>query len=391
MKMEGICGATQGFEAVMRLQEKSDSVRVRGNMESGLSLNEREDQALDWFVRRTDGLDAAEEQSFQEWLQADPAHAAAYAQWEGDWRQMDAAPAHGIERLRANLARDKAALAAAEQAVQQQQTERTSSSSWFARAASAFAGTFSSPRAMSAFAGLAMLIVGAAAWNYWWQPAFNETYTTARGEQADIALPDGSRLQLDTATRAEVALYRGHRDLTLPEGQVRLQVEKDADRPFDVLAGPLRITVVGTRFAVRYTPEIPGRDGVRVAVEEGRVRVARAGWFGDKGEVELTAGQQIVANANGTLGVVSTVAIADVAPWRDSRVSFDDVPLQQVLAEFERYGDSGMTVRDPAVAAMRITGTFDPRRLDNFKRVLPQALPVRLAHSGGQTEIVSIR
>lgn len=390
MKMEGICGATQGFEAVMRLHQKSDSVRMRENMESGLALNEREDQALDWFVRRTDGLDAAEEQSFQEWLQADPAHATAYAQWDGDWRQLDAVPAHGIEQLRANLARDKAAMAAAAQAAERQQAERpeqSSPGSWFSRAS----GAFFSPRAMSAFAGFVMLIAGAAVWNYWWQPVFSETYTTARGEQADIALPDGSRLQLDTATTAELALYRGHRDLTLPQGQVRLHVKSDADRPFDVLAGPLRITVVGTRFAVRYTPEIPGRDGVRVAVEEGRVRVARAGWFGDKGEVELTAGQQIVANANGTLGMVSSVAIADVAPWRDSRVSFDDVPLQQVLAEFERYGDSGMTVRDPAVAAMRITGTFDPRRLDNFRRVLPQALPVRLAQSGGLTEILPIR
>lgn len=359
-------------------------------MESGLSLNEREDQALDWFVRRTDGLDAAEEQSFQEWLHADPAHAAAYAQWEGDWRWLDAAPAQGIAQLRANLARDKTAMAAVHAAPHPQQArqpEQSSRASWFSR----LSGAFFSPRAMSAFAGFVMLIAGAAAWNYWWQPVFSETYRTARGEQADIALPDGSRLQLDTATTAALALYRGHRDLTLPEGQIRLQVKSDVDRPFDVLAGPLRITVVGTRFAVRYTPEIPGRDGVRVAVEEGRVRVARAGWFGDKGEVELTAGQQIVANANGTLGVVSSVAIADVAPWRDSRISFDDVPLQQVLAEFARYGDSGMTVRDPAVAAMRITGSFDPRRLDNFRRVLPQALPVRLSRSGDVTEIVSIR
>lgn len=387
MKMEGACGATQGFEAIMRLLRKSDSVRMRENMESGLSLNEREDQALDWFVRRTDGLDAAEEQSFQEWLHADPAHAAAYAQWEGDWRQLDAAPAQGIAQLRANLARDKAATHAVSYRQQARQPEQSSRASWFSR----LSGAFFSPRAMSACAGLVMLIAGAAAWNYWWQPVFSETYRTARGEQADIALPDGSRLQLDTATTAALALYRGRRDLTLPEGQIRLQVKSDADRPFDVLAGPLRITVVGTRFAVRYTPEIPGRDGVRVAVEEGRVRVARAGWFGDKGEVELTAGQQIVANANGTLGVVSSVAIADVAPWRDSRISFDDVPLQQVLAEFARYGDSGMTVRDPAVAAMRITGSFDPRRLDNFRRILPQALPVRLARSGDVTEIVSIR
>jgi transmembrane sensor len=173
----------------------------------------------------------------------------------------------------------------------------------------------------------------------------------------------------------------------LPEGQARFQVKGDAGRPFNVLAGPLCITVVGTRFAVRYTPDIPGHDGVRVAVEEGRVRVARAGWFGDKGEVELTAGQQIVSNANGTLGVVSNVALADVAPWRESRISFDNIPLKQVLAEFERYGDTQLQLADAHVAALRLTGTFDPNNLQNFTRVLPYALPVHLSKAGSVTEI----
>ncbi len=390
MKMEGICGATQGFEAIMRLHNKTGSVRMRENMESGLSLNERDDQALDWFVRRADGLDAADERAFQEWLRLDATHATAYAQWEGDWHQLDAAPASGIEQLRANLAHDKAMIAATDARPRPKTRAEQSPASWFSRISSA-SSAFFSPRPMSAFASVIVLIAGIAAWHYWWQPVFSESYMTVRGEQADIALPDGSRMQLDTATRAEVAQYRGHREVSLPEGQVRLQVASDADRPFDVLAGPLRITVVGTRFAVRYTPEIPGRDGVRVAVEEGRVRVARAGWFGDRNEVELTAGQQIIASANGTLGIVSSVAIADVAPWRDSRVSFDDVPLHQVLAEFERYGDSGMTVRDPAVAAMRLTGSFDPRHLENFTRVLPQALPVRFKQTGSGMEVVAIR
>jgi transmembrane sensor len=53
-------------------------------------------------------------------------------------------------------------------------------------------------------------------------------------------------------------------------------VQADPDRPFDVLAGPLRITVLGTRFSVRYTADASVPGGVRVAVEEGRVKVAPA-------------------------------------------------------------------------------------------------------------------
>lgn len=59
----------------------------------------------------------------------------------------------------------------------------------------------------------------------------------------------------------------------MPEGQAVFSIKGDPSRPFDVLAGPLRITVVGTRSSVRFTPGIRGEEGVQVAVEEGRVRV----------------------------------------------------------------------------------------------------------------------
>lgn len=351
-------------------------------MDTGLSSSGPDDQiqveALDWFVRRADGLDAAD-QAFQHWLHADPAHASAYAVWEGDWLELNAAPVDRVAQLRANLLRDKNT----ELQSRIRPTQDGVSTAWMQRALAAMFA----PRAILAGACLTVMIASVLAWTYWWQPVFSQSYVTARGEQTEVILPDGSRMQLDTATSTEVALYRSHRKVQLSQGQARFQVKGDVDRPFEVLAGPLRITVVGTRFAMRYTPEISGHDGVRVAVEEGRVRVARAGWFGDKGAIELTAGQQIVSNANGTLGVVSDVALAEVAPWRDSRVSFDNISLQQVLAEFERYGDTHLKLADARVATLRLTGTFDPHHLDNFLRVLPYALPVHLSRAGSVTEI----
>jgi transmembrane sensor len=145
-----------------------------------------------------------------------------------------------------------------------------------------------------------------------------------------------------------------------------------------VLAGPVRITVVGTRFAVRYTPGMAGYDGVRVAVEEGRVQVAAPG----AAPVLLKAGQQVVTDAAGTLGPVVAVPPSGIAPWRAHRVSFDDTPLSQALAELGRYGPTGITLQDPQLGALRLTGTFDPRHLDNFVRALPRVLPVRVVACG---------
>ncbi|SFU77740.1 FecR family protein [Polaromonas sp. YR568] len=336
-----------------------------------------DEAALDWFVRRTGGpLEASDEAAFQAWLTADDAHDAAFARHQNDWRRLDELPADGLRTLRQNLANDKAAAARAAPRPR----------AWW-RDLSAWA-----PQGALAAVALMVSCGGYLAWSLWQQqPVFEQSFATARGQQLEVVLPEGSRLRLDTLTNADVTLYRERREVRLPQGQAMFQVKGDPGRPFDVLAGPLRITVVGTRFSVRYTPGVPGRTGVHVAVEEGRVRVARAerSAAGDSA-VELVAGQQIASDMAGLLGAVSAVPATGIAPWRDSRVSFDNTPLDQALAEFERYGPVHLKVSEPAVAALRVTGTFDPRRLDNFSRMLPQVLPVRLREQGGEAEIISV-
>ncbi len=335
-----------------------------------------EREALAWFVRNRGGLSEGEARELAAWQVQDPANAQALARWQADWLQLDALPAQGVAQLRTHLAQDLARERAAVPAAVR--------GGWWAGTAAMAASV-----AMVAAGGLL-------AWHHWQQqPQFEKHIATRTGEQVDVQLPDGSSLRLDTATAIDVALFRQRREVRLPEGQAVFRVQGDASRPFDVLAGPLRITVVGTRFSVRHTPGIPGEEGVRVAVEEGRVRVARAhaAASAQAPAIELTAGQQIASDATGQLGPVAAVPSSGIAPWRDSRVSFDNTPLAQALAEFGRYGPTRLTVRDPEVAALRLTGTFDPRRLDNFVRVLPQVLPVRLQQpeggEGATAEIVA--
>ncbi len=350
------------------------------------ALSDLERQALEWFVRLEGGLPAAEQRVFEAWLAADPAHGRALGRWQGDWSLLDGLPQEGVDALRRDLAADQAAERRAAQSASSPRRP------WWRRLGELL------PQA--ALAGsVAAAGCGYLAWDHWQrQPVYSQSFATLRGQQRLVDLPDGSRLRLDTATRAEAVLYRHRREVRLPEGQAVFSIKGDPSRPFDVLAGPLRITVVGTRFSVRFTPGVSGQGGVRVAVEEGHVRVASLvrGRKGASlppadeapGAVELVAGQQVASDAAGELGQVSAISSAGMAPWRDNRVSFDDTPLGEALAEFERYGDTRLTVGDPAVAALRLTGTFDPHRLDSFIRALPQVLPVRLQEQDGTTEIL---
>ncbi|WP_244193774.1 FecR family protein [Bordetella genomosp. 12] len=330
--------------------------------------------AASWQVRRQDGLSAGEEAEFQQWLAEAPAHQAAFDQLDTVWRRLASLPAADVSRLGAAPRPTPAAPA------------RPARRAARAGASRLFSGM--------AAAGVALAVAGAAwiGWHQWLNPwGYAHTYVTARGQQLEVRLPDGSTLQLDTATRADVRLTPQRREVLLPEGQALFQVQPDAGRPFDVLAGPLRITVVGTRFSVRNTQTGLDAGSVNVVVEEGRVRVAPALATGatPPGAVELTAGQSIRADAAGHLGPVTAQAPGGLMPWREHRANFESTPLALALAEFERYAATGLTIDDPNVAALRVNGSFDLRQAGAFAKALPQVLPVRLVKRQGSTEIVS--
>lgn len=353
-------------------------------------LGPAEAEALRWLVRRQDGLDADGERLFQAWLQADASHQGAYEDLADVWLGFDRIPPGDVARLRGTVATPVPPEPAPPRA--RARTARATGTVRIAPWAGWFQGG-SQPRPWGSRAvsiGTVCLAVGMGwfAWHLWQQPTFSQQYATARGQQLDIGLPDGSTLKLDTASRADATLYRQRREVRLAEGQVLFHVHGDKAHPFDVLAGATRITVVGTRFSVRYTPSL-GDGQVQVAVAEGRVRVARAAEApaSPNDVVELTAGQTVAASADGHLGPVGRLGGEGIAPWQNRRLSFYDTTLSSALAELERYGPTGLVIHDPAVAALRVTGTVDLDRVRDFTRSLPRVLPIRLEARGAVTEV----
>lgn len=347
-------------------------------------------QAALWASRRHDGLDAAAEAEFQQWLAADPVHGELYDELDGSLDGVRLLPGDSIQSLRATVQEDaRARVAAVPPRRAPSPASRGSPASPGRRNWLLDLGRLV-PQA--ALAGTAVAVVGGGwlGWAHWrGQPIFEKHYATARGQSLNIDLPDGSALQLDAATQAQVRLYRDHREVRLLDGQAMFIVSSNAAQPFHVLAGETRVVVVGTRFSVRHTRSGIDAGKTTVAVESGRVRVSALASVEGAG-VELTAGQGVTADDAGRLAPVVEVAAGGVAAWRQGRVSFTDTPLAQALAEFERYGDTGLVVRDPAVGALRLGGSFSLREVGTFAQALPVLLSVRLERRGGVTEVVAL-
>ena len=182
-----------------------------------------------------------------------------------------------------------------------------------------------------ALAGVAVLAVAAIA--AWYLLRVGPSYHTEIGALQAVSLTDGSKVTLDTNTRIHVDVTRTERRVDLEQGEAYFEVAKDLARPFVVIAGDKRIVAVGTQFSVRNE-----RGEVRVIVTEGRVRVERGAGDTMRHMMQLQAGS--VARAGPDAVFVEDQPISELEQllsWRTGRLSFDDSPLADAVAEFNRY------------------------------------------------------
>lgn len=174
--------------------------------------------------------------------------------------------------------------------------------------------------------GLPVLLLAAGLW--WRQPV---AITVPPGGRAAVTLPDGSTVELNSASRLTYARAFGAWPLR-PAAQRRVHltgeaffdVVPDAAHPFVVETAGARVEVLGTRFNVRARPE-----RTEVALVSGRVRVTEAG----RPPVVLArAGQTARLGAD----PVRITPLDQVLAWRRQGFTAIDEPVGAVLAEVER-------------------------------------------------------
>jgi transmembrane sensor len=175
------------------------------------------------------------------------------------------------------------------------------------------------------------------------------------GETREVLLEDGTRMVLDTGSRVNIGFSATARDVELLQGQAHFEVAHEVQRPFRVHTAAVEVVAVGTAFDVAA---LPARTTVTLI--EGRVRVrAISGTSARDSRVEiLTPGQQWAVDAAGDLLEEKQVKIADVTAWQRGNVVVDDAPLAEALDVINRYSNTRIVVRDPALQQRHVSGTF---------------------------------
>ena len=195
------------------------------------------------------------------------------------------------------------------------------------------------------------------------------------GIQRTIALRDGSKIELNTATAVRTAAGPNPREVWLEKGEAYFDIVHRPDAPFVVHAGPRTVTVLGTRFIVRRDDE-----KVTVAVLSGRVRVEDASKATSARATVIGQGDIALAQSNGALLALAAPGRVDaMAGWRDGVLVFNNQRLEDAVADFNRYTKRPIRIADPAVANIRIGGTF---QIDNSAGFLTCSIPPTGFRSG---------
>jgi transmembrane sensor len=256
-------------------------------------------------------------------------------------------------------------------------------------------------------AGLTLL----ASWIFFARSA--QTIETERGERREVALADGSVLQVDPETLLRINFDEHTRRVALERGRALFRVAKNPDRPFLVEADGTTVRAVGTAFGVDRQ-----RDGVVVTVAEGKVAVfattfddsegsrqtTNAGEAAGAAEAEgsastqlippssvprartraqllLTADQQVRMGSSGTAEPVHKVDSYRELAWAKGRLVFDNESLAAAVKEFNRYNRVQLHVIDEALAKRLVSAVFDASDPESFIAFIQTVAPVRVTRS----------
>ncbi|UTW54606.1 FecR domain-containing protein [Kordiimonas sp. SCSIO 12610] len=349
------------------------------NDKSHINLSAKQlDEAAEWLARISD--DTAGEQvwlDYAVWLESDPLHVEAADYVEGqinnlDYLQSEAATSVDVPVVQQNDNLISLNFSANTESIH---TEISNSdnivdarSRWirprFWASAAAIAATFV----------FTILNIGL----FETSDVFQADYSTEAGMKQEIALDDGSRLHLNTASKLSVTLEDDIRRVDMAYGEAIFDIAKDKDRPFVITVGDQQVRVVGTKFNI-----LRHRDQVTVIVAEGIVDVADIAADGSvqtTGIERLTVGKRLVHDEVSGADSIENVDPSAVITWEDDILVFENDEITKVLATIERYFTVPILM-DDNVTGIRFTGILNMKDPENALELLAQTLPIILEKS----------
>jgi transmembrane sensor len=176
---------------------------------------------------------------------------------------------------------------------------------------------------------------------------------TAAGEIRHVTLADGSQVTLAPETALADDFDGDARHVRLLSGEAYFEVVRDPAHPFVLTTRDAAVRVLGTAFSVRDTG-----SATRVELAHGAVALHMEGApAGD--ELTLAPGDVVTVERAARTIERSHIDPADIALWREGRLSVTDQAFADVVSLIQRQHSAWIVLTQSEVSTRRVTGLYD--------------------------------
>ena len=191
-----------------------------------------------------------------------------------------------------------------------------------------------------------------------------------RGQKANITLPDGSKVWLNSQSRLTYSTNFNvkQRELQL-DGEAYFEVAHNPDKPFIVRSNDISVRALGTAFGVKaYNEDLL----ISSILMKGKVLVTTP-----DGETILKPNERIMYDKTTHKKVQSTVTNAtDFTGWIHNELRFEDESLADIAKTVQRIYNVDVIFASEKLKYQRYTGTINNNSLENVLNIISLTSPV---------------
>ncbi|SDI92840.1 FecR family protein [Pseudomonas flavescens] len=289
------------------------------------------DEAAQWLALLQSGqANAAELQAFAQWRDSDIRHAEVFAAMGGGLGTLDV------------------------QALQRMPRDR-------------LLHTLNAPSGRRRFLGTGLVVMLGLGLGYRILGE-DDVITTTTAQRLQLTLEDGSKLTINARSWVRTQFDASQRLLHLQQGELLVDVAKDAQRPFVVQSERGRMRALGTRFLVREekaaTHIVMFHSQVEIVTNGGTRQLIKAGEFARFDAERILE----LGTASGSEGA-----------WTGGHLEVRDQPLGEVIDSMRPYR-RGIVQVSPQVAQLRLSGIYPLDDSDLSLQLLEESLPIHISY-----------
>ncbi len=191
------------------------------------------------------------------------------------------------------------------------------------------------------------------------------------GSRISFRLPDGSTGWLNGGSILKYPVkFAGTRDVELT-GEAYFDIIKNKNKPFNVMAGNVNISVLGTKFNVAaYSDD----SNVDVVLESGKVRLYD---LGNKKFIEMEPDERVVYKKKEQKIISkSKVNSKKYSSWKEGKLVFRNDPIDEVAKRLARWYNVDIAVSQSANADFRLRATFEDEDIEEVLKLLKLTFPI---------------